>query len=921
LKKIWGYFRFQFLTLITFITLSISLNGNLKAFGSNSDLFWQNKQLSQTTSEVDQPDDRENPGDTTVSRRNIEIPRSIHATEVKTGTINLDGSLDESIWQNVNFTSNFTQRDPHEGNPSSEKTKVAFVYDGEALYIGARMYSDDPSDINAVLARRDNPANSERLIVSLDTYLDRRTAYSFAVTAAGVRIDYYQPRDEMSHHSRDYSYDPVWSAKTHMDSLGWTAEMRIPFTQLRYSEKPKQQWGLNINRYIPTRNEDDFWVLIPKDETGWASKFGLLDNIKGISQHQRIEFLPYIANDALINGTTDANNPFSKKVEWNPRLGGNFELGLGPNLTLDATVNPDFGQVEADPAQVNLSAFETSFDEKRPFFTKGQQLLQGGGAHYFYSRRIGASPSYHPDADYVDMKKNTSILEATKLTGRLPSGLSVGGLAALTGREFADLKYMNTNATDHVEVEPLTGYGVTRLQQEFGPYSSTAGFILTGVRRDLSRSTALSKRLTKQAYTGASDWNLRFLEGKYVLRGDAGFSYVSGDPEAITRIQKTSAHYFQRPDASHVHLDTTRTSLSGYRGSLEFAKRSGEHWLWSLRGETESPEFELNDIGIMRSTDQIQFRGEVRYRENTPTDWYQEYDFNLQHNSSWNYGGTSTDDQFEFQASITWPNFWGNDLQLRYDMPTLDDRMTRGGPLMGRPRHWGIGVNLFTDRGANTNARMFFDYDKDSFGGYRVKLNGDLEFRTGGRWEFTISPYAQRRTDARQYITTLDNGPQATFGNRYIFSFIDRTRISTQFRINYAFNPDLSIELYAEPFTASGNYYKPGELPKPRSSDLRFYGEDGTTKTKKAGGNYLVTENGQSFEVPDPDFLVHSFRSNLVIRYQWRPGSTFYLVWQQNKFAREDTDVFVKPGDLVNALGETGQNMLAIKFTYWIPVK
>jgi len=910
---------FSFLLLNVNMAYSFLLKGNQMNGGNR--ILIKNKSIQKIA-------------DTTDTSGRYNIPRSVHAQKLSTGSITLDGRLNEKVWQYANYTSNFTQRDPDEGAPATEKTKVAFLYGEDALYIGARMYSDNPSKIRAVLARRDNSANSEQLTISLDTFLDRRTAYSFAVTAAGVRIDYYQPRDKRSHRSRDLSYDPVWSARTQIDSLGWTAEMRIPFTQLRYSQQKEERWGLNIDREIPTRNEHDFWVMIPKDETGWASKFGVLDNINNLTEQRRIEFLPYVANDALIDGSTDTNNPFAQKVEWNPRIGGDFELGIGSNLTMDATVNPDFGQVEADPTQVNLTAFETQFEEKRPFFTKGQQYLQqtngsGGGPggpgrgsnKFFYSRRIGSSPSYHPDAEYVDMKQNTSILEATKITGRLPSGLSIGGLAALTGREFAHVKFADVKQTERMQVEPLTGYGVARLQQQFGPNSSTAGLILTGVRRDLNGAPQLSNNMVRKAYTGGTDWNLRFLNGKYVLRGNAGFSYLSGAADAISEIQQSSAHYYQRPDASHVHLDSMRTSLSGYNTKLGVSKRSGEHWLWEVNGEASSPGFDLNDIGIMNRTDQVKYRAQLTYQENTPSDWYHDYQFELRHNSSWNYGGAETRNGYDFQARITLPDFWRYEIQLRYDTPTLDDRMTRGGPLMGHARHWGIGFNLFTNRSANTNGLLFFDYDRDASGGHRVRFNGRMEFRTGGRWVFSISPSVQFRTDARQYLTTLDNGSQETYGKRYIFGHIDRKRFSTQFRVNYSFNPDLSVEWYAEPFTASGDYYNIGELPQPGSYKLRYYGEDGTTLTRNAENNYMVTDQGQTFEVDNPDFRVRSFKSNLVIRYQWRPGSTFYLVWQQNKFLRENTDQSVQPGDLVNAFGETGQNMLAIKFTYWIPVK
>ncbi|WP_445663987.1 DUF5916 domain-containing protein [Fodinibius sp. AD559] len=844
--------------------------------------------------------------------------RTISAQKIKGSQINIDGKLTEDIWKEGSFATGFVQREPNEGAPATEKTKVIFAYDDQALYVGARMYSPDPEKIQAQLNRRDNTGNAERLVISLDSYLDRRTARSFAITASSVRADYVQPED--NNWSRDYSFDPVWSAKSQIDSLGWTAEMRIPFSQLRYSEKEEQVWGLNINRYLPHKNEDVYWVMIPQNQTGWASRFGLLTGINNISRVRQIEIVPYFAGNAFMKGSPDPENPFTDDVNLNARVGGDVKVGIGPSLKLDATINPDFGQVEADPAQVNLSAFETFFEEKRPFFTENQQLfrvLSGGGRsdRYFYSRRIGASPSLRPQGEEVDFSEqadNTSIIGASKISGRFPSGLSVGGVAAVTAREKAQIYDVDTDTFDKIEVEPLTGYGVVRLQQEFGDNASTAGIILTGVNRDLEKGTELANRLNRSAFTGGSDWNIRFQDGKYVLSGDAGFSYISGEQDAILDAQLSSARYYQRPDASHVSIDSTKTSLAGYRGKLEFSKNAGDHWLWEVEGNTKSPGFDLNDTGILFSSDEINSSAEVTYRENDPSSWYQSYRFELSGSTSWNYGGTLRENRIELSSRIQWKNFWNNFLNIEYSPRTLNDRLTRGGPLMGSGRNYGITTGLFTNRSANIFGRIFLGYDWDEFGGWDFGVRPSIEIRTGGKWELQLSPRFSRETNPRQYITTQSGGRQETFGKRYIFSSIDRTTLSLQTRLDYAFTPDLTLEMYAEPFVASGNYYNPGELPEPGSYELEYYNVQG-----RDSGDFLVSDNGSKFTVPDRDFLVKSFRSSVVLRYQWRPGSTFFLVWQQNRFSRKELNRFVEPGDLVNALGETGDNLFAVKFTYW----
>ncbi len=342
----------------------------------------------------------------------------------------LDGRLDDAVWRGARFISDFVQKEPVEGAEPTERTEIAFLYDGDALWVGARMYSDDPRSIQALMSRRDRGSQSQHIWISLDTYRDGRTAYSFGITASGVRMDWYHPSDSEFH--IDASWDPVWEGRAHIDSLGWTAEMRIPFSQLRFNDLPEQVWGLNIDRWFPERFEDVFWIPVPKNETGWASRMGTLVGISGIRPSRRVELAPYIASDATIRSDVDPANPFSDRSSQAGRVGADLKLGLGPNLTLDVTVNPDFGQVEADPAVVNLSAFEVFFSERRPFFTEGRQLLSGGGSGFFYSRRIGQPPRALADGDFVERPRTSTILGATKITGRTAGGLSIGALAATT---------------------------------------------------------------------------------------------------------------------------------------------------------------------------------------------------------------------------------------------------------------------------------------------------------------------------------------------------------------------------------------------------------------------------------------------------------------------------------------------------------
>ncbi|RMI08677.1 MAG: hypothetical protein D6681_07870 [Calditrichaeota bacterium] len=845
--------------------------------------------------------------------------KRIRAIRIPNHLIHLDGRLTEPIWQQAPAVTGFRQRDPVEGAPADELTEVRFLYDEDALYVGARMYSQNPRRIIAGVSRRDAASNSERIIISLDTYRDRRTAYSFGVTATGVRVDYYHPEDH--EFRRDYSFDPVWEARAHIDSLGWTAEVRIPFSQLRFNPHRQQVWGVNINRWIPSLNEDVYWVYIPKNETGWASRFGELVGLEGIHPGRRIELMPYAAAEATLRSEVDPADPFHRSTEAIARGGMDLKMGLGPNLTLDATVNPDFGQVEADPAEVNLSAFETFFEERRPFFIEGSGLLTGSGPGYFYSRRIGAAPRGEASGDFVDVPDNTTILGAAKLTGRLRSGLSVGALGAITAREFARVFYDSSRTEQAVEVEPLTAYGIVRLQQEFGRDASTAGITLTGVRRDLPRGSPLADILARQAITGGGDWRWRFQGGKYEFSGHLGFSHVSGEPGAIAQIQQSSAHYFQRPDADHVHLDTTRTSLGGYAAAMRFSKNGGRHWLWEAEVEAESPGFELNDLGRLRTADDILTRAQLTYRENRPGRVFHSYRVSLRTFSLWNFGGVRKVTRLGMEFEQTWKNFWNSALEIGYRSRGLSDRMARGGPLVGSGSAWRIEARLRNNFGASTRWNMEALYKKDELDTWEFELSGEIFLRPAHRWELSLNPFFAREVETRQYITTLEDGRPETFGQRYIFSTVDRKTLSLQVRLNYAFTPDLTLELYAEPFAASGRFYNFGELSAPGSRHLRRYGTEGTTIEETGEGEYTVTDGENQFSFSSPDFNRRSFRSNVVLRWEWQPGSTLFLVWQQDRAADVDISRRVTPAALWNTLSNKGNQFLALKVSYWLPVK
>lgn len=830
------------------------------------------------------------------------------------GQPSIDGHLGDAAWQEAEWRTDFLQKVPIEGGTPSAPTAVAFLYDTDALYVAARMTSANPQDVPTVVTRRDQFSNAEHLLVALDTYHDRRTAYTFSLSSGGVRGDFFHPNDAEG--SRELAWNPVWEGRVSHDSTGWYAEMRIPFSQLRFTDRPVQEWGVQINRWMPAADEDVYWVVIPARETGWSSRFGLLQGIQGIRPSSRLEIMPYVAANATYADAA-AGNPFDDGSRYGARAGADLKLGLGTNLTLDATVNPDFGQVEADPAEVNLSGFETFFDERRPFFTEGSDLLSGGGENYFYSRRIGRAPRGGAEGDYVDQPLNTTILGAAKVTGRLSNGLSVGALTAVTGREHATTFDVASGERTSVEVEPLTGYGVGRLQQEFGANASTVGASFTAVHRDLAGGSPLASLLPRTAIAGGADLNLRTAQSTYEFDAFAGFSHVSGDPAAMALLQRQPAHFMQRPDATEFTYDPTRTSMAGWAAGVSAEKNSGRHWVWEAGASAESPLFDINDAGRLGSANDIEAYADLTWRETEPRGPFQRRSHSLFYTRGWNFGGVMTSQAASLANNFTFRNFMRLFLGTYLEPRATSDDLTRGGPLMGTSYLQGFDVELSGNEGKPVNWFGSVNVQFDEAGGRRVSVRGNVAARPAPRWRISVTPTYRRERVSRQFVTTRPEGRAETFGTRYVFAFADRTTLSAQMRLEYAFTPDLTLELYAEPFTASGEFDRFGELEAARSRELREYGEDGTSITPVDEG-YEVTADGQTFTLPNPDFNVLSFRSNLVMRWEWLPGSTLFLVWQQDRSGSVPTLGNASVGSLFDSFSAPGSNFLAVKAAYWL---
>ena len=844
------------------------------------------------------------------------------AVRVAEGAVRIDGRLDDQAWDQALPITDFIQKEPNEGAASSEQMEVRVVYDNNAVYIGARMYNRQQAPIQAPLGRRDVVKDqAEFLMVSLDTYLDRRTAYAFGVTATGVRLDRYYPQDDETNF--DEGFDPVWQAKTSIGETDWTAELWIPFSQLRFVDKTQQVWGLNIERSTPATNELDYWVPVPRTHKFWASRFGDLVGIDGIKPPKRIEVVPFTVAGSTINSNRDPRNPFDNGKNLQSHTGADLKMGLGPNLTLQATVNPDFGQVDADPAEVNLTTQETAFAEKRPFFAEDARFLTTSLAanNFFYSRRIGAAPTVPVTGDFLDYPRTTTILAAGKLTGRLSSGMSLGVLGAVTDEEFARVSSFGSSKIDSVRVAPKTNYGVARVQQQFGRSGSTIAAMATGMHRNFKPDDPLAALLKHNEFTVMTDSVLRFRGGEYELQSYAGISRVNGTASAIERVQRSSVHYLQRPDKNYSPLDPTRTSLGGYEGKSTFERTGGKHWLWDVVAEIQSPTFEANDIGRITSADGRQLSGSLKYRETTPGRLFRNYLVGASQGNEWNFGGDQSSRNVRTNLDVTFHNFWTATINTGPNFRTLNLREARGGPLVQFPKSWTTTATLRNRGGARTSWNGRLTRTTDEMGGSTRNISGGVSFRPGSRWQLSLNPAQLHEINSHQYVTTVSGGRAETFGQRYIFAFIDRSTWSSQFRMSYTLKPDLNIDVYAEPFAASGHFYDYGELPAPRALKRRVYGTDGTTVSVQPNGSRVITDGSSRFSLKNYDFNIRSFRSNVVLRWEWRPGSLLYVVWQQDRKISEVLGGSVGLGDMFRSLRAPGSSYFAIKMSFWLPVK
>ena len=860
------------------------------------------------------------------------IPQRVTAVRVPRAPV-LDGKLDDPAWALAAApVTDFRQTDPEEGKPASESTAVLVVYDDHAIYVGARLFDSDPRRIAKRLVRRDADSQSDEFRVLFDSYHDHRTAYRFVVNPAGVKSDLFWGDDGGF---SDDSWDPVWEAAVVVDSLGWTAEIRIPFSQLRFSHAPEQVWGVRFVRWIQRKQEFDMFPFVGKTQTGLASRFAHLLGLRDIPAPRRLELLPYSVGRGTYHEPVAAANPFDERSRYFGGAGLDVKYGITSNLTVDAAFNPDFGQVEIDPAFVNLTAFEQFLPERRPFFIEGRDIFTfggnggglnsfGGTPQFFYSRRIGRPPQGAPTSpgQFADVPDNTTILGAAKLSGKTTSW-SLGVLEALTARERAAVVDTTTGARHSDEVQPLTNHFVGRLRRDFPGGDTHLGFLATAVNRQLDAPALLFLR--RAAYAAGMDLLHRFGKSTYTLAVSLGASYIRGDTTAIQAAQLFSNRYFQRPDAHSFHYDPSRTSLAGLTGDLYVNKVAG-NWLWGLAGSTTTPGFEVNDIGFQRRVDRISGAAYAGYHWTKPGRVFRESSAFLSMGPSWNYDLDNIQKAFTAFAFGTFRNFWGYNASVAYSARALDDRLTRGGPLAATPAAWNAFTEVFSDLRRPVSFDASVSYSWNDADGWTLDLTPSVQVRPSGAVSFSLGPEYVVGRDAAQYVTQVsDPTATATLGARYVFAELAQHSVNVALRLNVTFSPILSFQLYAQPFVFTGAYTQFKELRARRTYTFNVFGQDnGSTIAYDGAANaYTADPDGAgpaaAFSFDNPDFRTRSLRSNAVLRWEYRPGSTLFVVWTQSRHGDFGDPSFDLTRDLGRELlRDRPTNVLLVKLNYWL---
>lgn len=832
--------------------------------------------------------------------------------------ITIDGTLNEDIWQSTEFATGFTQSVPYDGLPATEKTEIRIVYSNKFIYVGAKAYDSQPDSIMANLFRRDGEESSDWVYVNIDSYNDNRTAFTFASNPLGVQKDimYFDDTGE------DILWDAVWEVKTKINDDGWTAEFKIPLSQLRYTSRNDiQDWGINFQRRIARRAEISFWARTPREEFGVVSKFGELKGVKDLDRPMRLEITPYISTGYTRDEAGTSGNPFFEQNDFKLKAGGDIKFGLTSDFTLTATLNPDFGQVEADPATINLTEFELFFEERRPFFLEGGDIFIFGGSTSqnsfrshtnFYSRRIGRTPSafslyeIQNDGqtsylDYTSSNPITTIAGAAKVSGKTQNGLSLGILNSYTLEENIDFYDITNDRRGNIIAEPATNYFVSRVRQDLSNVDAQFGGFISAVNRDFSGSF-LEDYLHESAYQTGVDAQYYWKDRNWGASGVFNLSSVNGTENVLLNTQTTSARFFNRIDSKELSVDSTLTSLTGYFGEFSIGKYGGSGLRYSFTYSEMSPEYEINDMGFLERAD---YRAPHYYLEylNVESNLFQFYLLWGEISHAWNFDGDMIFNYYSVAGYFQLNNLWTVYSSLGVTGRFYNDRIARGGPTMLRPKDWNTFLQITTDASKNTFGDFSTSYRSDASGEYQLSFDAGLNFRPSSNVLLSFKPGYLKSKDNDQYQFEFDVDENGI--NDYVFSDLDLDVFYTEIRANLTFTPSISLQTFLRPYFYIADFtnYK-------TFSESKTYNFDPVPQA--FGDTYfndINSDNDQEFQ---------SLQGNAILRWEYRPGSTIFFVWQQQRdrfaFGATDFDPF---GGVFETFQNDPINIFLIKMSYW----
>jgi len=836
----------------------------------------------------------------------------------------INGILEDDAWDLVEWGGDYIEFQPDENTPPSHQTKFKILYDSKNLYIGVRCYDSEPDKIVKRLSRRDG-FDGDWVEFNIDSYFDKRTAFSFTITAAGVKGDEFISNNG---NNWDPSWNPIWYAKAHVDDEGWTAELRIPLSQLKFGRAEEQVWGFQSTRRFFRDEERSLWQRKPIDQPGWVSEFGELHGLKNIQPQKQLEIQPYtVAKTETYEA--EEGNPFRDGSESDITAGLDAKIGITNDLTLDLTVNPDFGQVDADPSAIALDGFQIFFQERRPFFVENKNIFDFrvsqsqagntfGSDNIFYSRRIGRSPQGYPDTsdgEFVDQPDNTPMIGAAKFSGKTKNGWAIGVLESVTSRRNATIINGEGNTRKEM-VEPLTNYFVGRLQKDFNQRNSYIGGIFTATNRE--NLPEQLNFLHDAAYTGGLDFKHQWANRDWYVGGNLTMSHVQGGKEAIANTQRSITHLFDRVGADHVQVDTTRTSLTGTGGNVQIGKIGNGHWRFESGATWRSPELELNDIGFQRQSDDIRHYTWIGYQTLKPDSTFRRVGINYNHWTAWDFEGNHNYLQFNTNTWQNWKGNWNTNIGFNFAPIEYSNFALRGGPRL-RQSPW---VNFWNSINTDSRKKIRFSF----FHNGRKALDNSVKtyYMEGG---FVYQPINALRISAfpslrinRDKLQFIDNFDDVGGSPRYLNGEIRQRTLSMSVRLNYTINPNLTIQYWGQPFISRGRYsnFKHITDPIAKTFEDRFI-QYTAQQTSLTDGDYAIDEDLDGvtdFSFSDPDFSFVQFRSNLVIRWEYIPGSEIFLVWSQDVSRSGDPTegLLSSLGD--NIFGQKPQNIFLLKATY-----